>query len=103
MARIRTLIFVLGASIGGLVGIAQGLFTSLGPERGFELTVFALIVTTVGGVRSINGTLMAGILLGVVHAFASYFVGAYMTYVILLATAAFTVLIRPSGLLGHWT
>jgi branched-chain amino acid transport system permease protein len=102
-ARIRTLIFVLGASIGGLVGIAQGLFTSLGPERGFELTVFALIVTTVGGVRSINGTLMAGILLGVVHAFASYFVGAYMTYVILLATAAFTVLIRPSGLLGHWT
>lgn len=103
MARIRTLIFVLGASIGGLVGIAQGLFASLGPERGFELTVFALIVTTVGGVRSINGTLMAGILLGVVHAFTSYFVGAYMTYVILLATAAFTVLIRPSGLLGRWT
>ena len=102
-ARMRTLIFIFGSLIAGLVGITQGLSASLGPQAGFELTIFALIVAVVGGVRSINGTLAAGILLGVVHAFTSYFVGAYMTYIILLATAIFTVLIRPSGLFGRWT
>jgi len=102
-ARMRTLIFIFGSLISGLVGITQGLSASLGPQAGFELTIFALIVAVVGGVRSINGTLAAGILLGVVHAFTSYLVGAYMTYIILLATAIFTVLIRPSGLFGRWT
>lgn len=102
-ARIRTLIFVLGASIAGLVGITQGLAASIGPERGFELTTFALIVTTVGGVRSIKGTLVAGILLGIVHSFTSYYVGAYITYMVLLSTAICTLLTRPTGLLGHWT
>ncbi|GIX46133.1 MAG: branched-chain amino acid ABC transporter permease [Candidatus Tectimicrobiota bacterium] len=102
-ARMRTLIFTLGALLAGLVGITQGLFASLGPEMGLELTVFALIVTTVGGVRSIHGTIAAGVLLGIVHAFASFYIGAYVTFIILLATAALTILWRPSGLLGYWT
>lgn len=101
--RIRTLIFFIGASIAGVVGMTQALTASVGPERGFELTIFALIVTTVGGVRSINGTLAAGVLLGVVHAFTSFYVGAYVTFIVLLATAVFTLLVRPTGLLGRWT
>ena len=86
----------------GLVGISHGLFASLGPAAGFEMTTLALIVAVVGGVRSVNGTLVAGVLLGIVHAFSSYFVGAYVTYIIFLAAAVLIVLSRPSGLLGHW-
>ncbi|MCZ7565439.1 MAG: branched-chain amino acid ABC transporter permease [Burkholderiales bacterium] len=102
-ARIRTLIVVLSAMLAGLGGIAQGLFSSVGTEMGNELTSFALIVAVVGGVRSINGTLAAGVLLGIVNAFASYLVGAYMTLLILLATAAFTILLRPQGLFAYRT
>ncbi|MCL4800475.1 MAG: branched-chain amino acid ABC transporter permease [Burkholderiales bacterium] len=101
--RIRTLIVVLSAMLAGLGGIAQGLFSSVGTEMGNELTSFALIVAVVGGVRSINGTLAAGVLLGIVNAFASYLVGAYMTLLILLATAAFTILLRPQGLFAYRT
>lgn len=99
--KIRSLIFMLGGIMAGLAGVAQGLFSAVGTEMGMELTILALIVATVGGVRSINGTLAAGILLGVVNAFASFYIGAYLTSIILLAIAAFTILIRPSGLLGH--
>jgi branched-subunit amino acid ABC-type transport system permease component len=53
-------------------------------------------------VRSINGTLAAGILLGIVNVFASYYVGAYLALIILLAAAMLTILIRPSGLLAYW-
>ena len=101
--RIRTLIVTLSAMMAGLGGVVQGLFSSLGTEMGNELTSFALIVAVVGGVRSINGTLAAGVLLGVVNAFASYYVGAYLTLIILLATAAFTILLRPAGLFASRT
>lgn len=101
--RIRTFIVTLSAMMAGLGGVAQGIFSSLGTEMGNELTSFALIVAVVGGVRSINGTLVAGVLLGIVNAFASYYVGAYLTLLILLATAAFTILLRPQGLFAYRT
>jgi len=101
--RIRTLIVTLSAMMAGLGGVVQGLFSSLGTEMGNELTSFALIVAVVGGVRSINGTLAAGVLLGIVNAFASYFVGAYLTLIILLGTAVFTILLRPTGLFAYRT
>ena len=101
--RIRTLIVTLSAMMAGLGGVAQGLFSSLGTEMGNELTSFALIVAVVGGGRSINGTLAAGVLLGIVNAFASYYVGAYLTLIILLGTAVFTILLRPAGLFAYRT
>lgn len=101
--RTRTLIVVLSGAMAGLAGIAQGLFSSLGTEMGTEFTILALIVAVLGGVRSINGTLAAGVLLGIVNAFASYYIGAYLTLIILLAAAMVTILVRPSGLLAHWT
>lgn len=103
ITKIRIIIFVLGALLAGLVGITFGLFASLRPHMGFEFTIFAFVVTIVGGVRSIHGTIAAGILLGVVHAFSSFYIGAYLTFIIFLTTAALTILIRPSGLLGYWT
>jgi len=102
-ARTRTLIVALSALMAGLAGVAQGLFSSLGTEMGVEFTILALIVAVVGGVRSINGTLAAGILLGIVNAFASYYIGAYLTLIILLGAAMLTILVRPSGLLAYST
>ena len=102
-AGIRTLIVALSAMMAGLAGVVQGLFSSLGTELGNEFTSFALIVAVIGGVRSINGTLAAGVLLGIVNAFASYYIGAYLTLLILLATAAGTILVRPQGLFAFRT
>ncbi|HLC40245.1 MAG TPA: branched-chain amino acid ABC transporter permease [Methylomirabilota bacterium] len=101
--RTRTLIVCLSAILAGVGGVAQGVFSSLGSELGVELTIFALIVAVVGGVRSISGTLVAGILLGIVNAVASFYIGTYLTLIILLAAAMLTILVRPSGMLAYWT
>lgn len=101
--RIRTLIVALSAMMAGLAGVMQGLFSSLGTELGNEFTSFALIVAVIGGVRSVNGTLVAGVLLGIVNAYASYYVGAYLTLLILLVTAAGTILVKPQGLFAFRT
>jgi branched-chain amino acid transport system permease protein len=102
-ARTRTIIVGLATTMAGLAGVAQGLFSSLGTEMGPEFTILGLLVAVVGGVRSINGTLVAGVFLGIVNAFASRYVGAYVAYIILLSVAMATILLRPSGLLGRFT
>lgn len=102
-SRTRTLIVCLAAMMAGVAGVTQGLFSSLGTEMGPEFTILGLLVAVVGGVRSINGTLVAGILLGVVNAFASHYVGAYVAYIILLSFAMATILVRPAGLLARFT
>jgi branched-chain amino acid transport system permease protein len=101
--RTRTLIVCLAAAMAGVAGVTQGLFSSLGSEMGPEFTILGLLVAVVGGVRSINGTLAAGILLGIVNAFASHYVGAYIAYIILLSFAMATILVRPAGLLARFT
>lgn len=100
--RTRTFIVGLSGLLAGLAGIAQGLFSSVGPEMGSEFTILALIVAVVGGVRSLTGTVTAGLLLGIVNAFASYLVGTYMTWILLLGVALVTILVRPQGLLAYW-
>jgi len=102
-ARTRTLIVCLAAMMAGLAGVAQGLFSSLGTEMGPEFTILGLLVAVVGGVKSINGTLAAGILLGIVNAFASHYIGAYVAFIIMLSAAMVTILVRPRGLLAGWT
>lgn len=101
--RARTLVLALSGFLAGLAGVAQGLFSSLGPEMGPEFTILALIVAVVGGVRSLSGTFAAGLLLGVVNAVAGYHVGTYITWILLLVAALLTLLVRPRGLLAYWT
>jgi branched-chain amino acid transport system permease protein len=70
-------------------------------NAGFELTTFALIVTVVGGLGSVAGAFLAGLLLGVVNTLSANYIGQYITSVILLGAAALTILVRPRGLLGR--
>jgi branched-subunit amino acid ABC-type transport system permease component len=67
---------------------------------GLSITVFALIVTVVGGQGSVAGALLAGIILGIVNVVAADLIGTYVSLIILLVAAALTILIRPAGLLG---
>jgi branched-subunit amino acid ABC-type transport system permease component len=54
----------------------------------------------VGGLGSVAGALLAGIIMGIVNVVAADLIGSYISLIILLAAAAVTILIRPAGLLG---
>jgi branched-chain amino acid transport system permease protein len=98
---VRTVIFALSGALAGVVAIAQSMSGPLTVSAGFELTTFALIVTVVGGLGSVAGAFLAGVLLGVVNALSAHYIGQYITTIILLSAAALTILIRPRGLLGR--
>lgn len=100
--RVRTVTLFLSGVLAGVAALGQGFFSYLGPDMGPEFTILSLIVAVVGGVRSLTGTFLASLLLGVVNAALSYWVGTYLTWLALLAVAVATLLARPEGLLAYW-
>jgi branched-chain amino acid transport system permease protein len=98
---VRTVIFMLSGALAGIVAITYAMSGPLTVNAGFELTTFALIVTVVGGLGSVAGAFLAGVLLGIVNAVSAHYIGQYYTSIILLGAAALTILIRPRGLLGR--
>lgn len=100
-SRVRTLIFALSSVLAGLVAVAQSMTAPVTVNSGLNFTILALIVTVVGGLGSATGALVAGVLLGIVNALSAYYIGAYITSIILLAAAAATILVRPAGLMGR--
>jgi branched-chain amino acid transport system permease protein len=98
---VRTVIFGLSGGLAGLVAVTQAMTAPLTVGAGFNLTVSALIVTVVGGLGSVAGAFIAGVLLGIVDSVSAYYVGRYITSIVLLGAAVLTILVWPRGLLGR--
>jgi branched-chain amino acid transport system permease protein len=98
---VRTVIFALSGGLAGLVAVTRSMSAPLTVTAGFDLTTFALIVAVVGGLGSVAGAFLAGVLLGIVDNVSAHYIGEYITAIVLLAAAAGTILIRPRGLLGR--
>lgn len=94
----RHVAVVLGGLLAGVVAVSRGMATSVGAADGFELTVLALVVAVVGGLGSAGGALAAGMLLGVVHAAATHYVGSVYTTLAMLSIAVVAVVVRRGGL-----
>ncbi|GGJ00304.1 branched-chain amino acid ABC transporter permease [Halobellus salinus] len=93
--KIRTLVFVLSAVVAGLAGLVVAARSNIGVGNAFQFTTFALIVSIVGGVRSLVGAVVAGAVLGLVNTLANFFIGSYVATVILFGAAIVFLLFRP--------
>ncbi|WP_049986057.1 branched-chain amino acid ABC transporter permease [Halobellus rufus] len=93
--KIRTLVFVLSVLVAGLAGVLAAARSNVSVATSFEFTTFALIVSIVGGVRSLVGAVVAGLLLGLINTMANFFVGSYFATIILFGAAIVFLLFRP--------
>jgi len=96
--RIRTLVFVLSSVVAAIAGLVYATSATLDVASGFEFTTFALIVSIVGGVRSIEGAVGAGVILGLVITYANFFIGSFIANMILFATAIVVLLVNPEAI-----
>lgn len=99
--KYRLMVFIIGGLIVSLAGFIRSVVATVGPESGVEFTILGLLVCVIGGVRSISGTIFAGILTGLVYTFLIAMIGTYLAYVMLLVFVMITVLVRPQGILGE--
>lgn len=98
---LHPLVFGVGLGLAGLAGALISTFYTISPSVGQPFTVTALIVITLGGFGSVSGSLVGGLLLGVVEA-----VGVEMTspsLKMLLSYAVFVgvLIARPNGLFAR--
>jgi branched-chain amino acid transport system permease protein len=100
-AVIRSLIFAVSGALACLVAVTRSMTSPVTVTTGIDFTILALIVAVVGGLGSVPGAFLAGVLLGIVNTVSAYYIGSYVTTIVLLIAAAITILFRPSGLLGR--
>lgn len=87
-----------------LAALAGGLYSqvySLSPFMGERILMVAFVVVIVGGMGSIPGAALGGMLLGLSESFISTFYGASISAFVSFAVVLLLLVVRPWGLLGQ--
>jgi branched-chain amino acid transport system permease protein len=100
IAKVWLAVFALGCALAGLAGILAAPLQGVTPEMGIPVLAEAFVVTVVGGMGSLGGAVLAGLLVGIVVAMTSL-VAPDMTKMAIFALMALVLLVRPRGLLGR--
>lgn len=100
VARVWLIVFGLGTGIAGLAGFLSAPMQGISPEMGGSVLAVAFVVTVVGGMGSLMGAVVAGMLVGVVESLAVLFVPE-AAKVSMFVIMAIVLLVRPQGLFGR--
>ncbi|GAB1385698.1 high-affinity branched-chain amino acid ABC transporter permease LivH [Melaminivora sp.] len=99
--RVISFTFVLGAvlaAVGGvLIALAVG---KLNPFIGFIAGIKAFTAAVLGGIGSIPGAMLGGIILGVAETFAAAYISSEYKDIVAFGLLVLILLFRPTGLLG---
>jgi branched-chain amino acid transport system permease protein len=100
VSMLRSFNFGLGCLLAGLAGVLAAGQIGLNPNMGDDLLMPSFIAIIVGGVGSLTGTLVGGLLIGVAAALTTIVWPAASEAVIYVIMAVVLVL-RPRGLMGE--
>jgi branched-chain amino acid transport system permease protein len=96
--------FFLSGALGGLAGTLMGISYTTYPEMGAEAMVKGFVAAVVGGLGSINGAVMGGILLALVETLVTMTpVGSSAAPVAVFAMLLVLLFVRPWGIAGKAT
>jgi len=99
IGRVWLAIFGLGVGLAALGGVLAGPMRSVNPEMGSLVLAEAFVVTVIGGLGSIVGAVIAGLMVGISISLVALF-APEMATIVMFALMAIVLLIRPEGLFG---
>jgi branched-chain amino acid transport system permease protein len=97
--RVLAICFALGLCLAGVAGTLISTVYPIQTGMGLQYTVIAMIVVVLGGLGSITGAMIGGVILGIVSQLVTYFqptwtmIAYYLVFIVLL-------LARPKGIMG---
>ena len=100
VSKVWLYVFGIGTAIAAFAGLLAAPRQGVIPEMGNTILAEAFVVTVVGGMGSIGGAVIAGLLVGVVVSMTSLF-APEMAKVSIFALMAIVLLIRPQGFFGR--
>ncbi len=93
--------FIVGSALAGAAGVMVGLvFLIIRHTMGFVAGLRGFTASVVGGIGSIPGAVVGGLIIGLAEAFASVYISATFKEIITFMILIAVLLIRPTGLLG---
>ncbi|MDN5843326.1 MAG: high-affinity branched-chain amino acid ABC transporter permease LivH [Alcaligenaceae bacterium] len=99
--RIISFTFVIGAMLAAVGGVLIALaIGKLNPFIGFIAGIKAFTAAVLGGIGSIPGAMLGGVLLGLAETFAAAFISSQYKDIVAFLLLVFILLFRPTGLLG---
>jgi len=98
VSRVHGLCFGLGVGLAAVTGSLASMLFELTPFIGLPYTITGLVVIILGGLGSVAGSLLGGLILGVVEALGVHFTSPDLRTVITYAVLALVLILRPYGL-----
>ncbi len=94
--------FFLGSALAGIAGVMAGLvFNKIYTLMGFIAGLKAFTAAVVGGIGSIPGAMLGGLLIGVAESMITGYISSTYTNLIVFGILIVMMLLRPTGLLGR--
>lgn len=102
--NIRTMTMLAMALAGASAGLAGALMApiqGITPYMGHGIVLIAFVVVIVGGMASVEGAILAAVILGFIHTFVTTLTDSLIGTMVGVGFMAITLVIRPQGLLGR--
>ena len=101
VGRVSSLSFGVGCALASAAGALMAPIFSINPFLGGEVILKAFLVVILGGMGSIPGAMLGGLVLGFTESFGSLFFTVPTVSVITFTLIIIILILRPQGLLGH--
>jgi branched-chain amino acid transport system permease protein len=100
--NIIALTFVIGATLAAVAAVLLGLqYGVINPNIGFLAGIKAFTAAVLGGIGSIPGAMLGGLVLGIAEAFGADIFGDQYKDVVAFSLLVLVLLFRPTGILGR--
>ena len=99
--RVYAFAFGIAMAIAAIAGVFLGLTFPFTPTSGVSFLIVAFGVIIVGGLGSMLGTFIGGMILGLAQTFGGYFLGATEQMLVLYVLVLVVLAVRPKGIFGR--
>jgi branched-chain amino acid transport system permease protein len=96
--------FFVGGALAGAAGLIQGMYYNIGQWwMGYQAGLRAFTAAVLGGIGSMSGAALGGLLIGFLSAWSDQYISARWTNAIVFAILIVVLVFRPHGLMGDRT
>lgn len=99
--RVIRIVWLLGAGLAAVAGIFAGLLVQIRPQMGLDLLLPLFAAAILGGIGSVPGAMLAGLVVGLAEAAAVPLVGGEWRAAVSFVVLVLVLLLRPQGLFGR--
>jgi branched-chain amino acid transport system permease protein len=100
IGRVFLQAFALATAMAAFAGAMLVPFYLINPFVGYDFMLKAFIISIIGGLGSLPGAVIAGLLIGVIEAVGSFYLTASYATAMVFGLLMLTLLLRPTGLMG---